>query len=93
MKTATVRDLRNNFSKLEAWLAEGESIEIQKRGEPVAMLTKPQSNGKDAPRTKLDFTEHRARVKKIWGDRFFSPEEVAELREFTLNDPDDPYPA
>ena len=39
MKTATVRDLRNNFSKLEAWLSDGESVRIEKRGQPVALLT------------------------------------------------------
>ncbi len=39
MKTATVRDLRNNFSKLEAWLSDGESVRIEKRGEPLALLT------------------------------------------------------
>ena len=30
MKTVTVRDLRNNFSKVEAWLGEGEEIRIEK---------------------------------------------------------------
>src|SRR5688500_6545356 len=38
MKTATLRDLRNDFAKLEAWLGEGEEIEIQKRGKAIAML-------------------------------------------------------
>jgi antitoxin (DNA-binding transcriptional repressor) of toxin-antitoxin stability system len=33
MKTVTVRDLRNNFSKVESWLGEGEEIRIEKRGE------------------------------------------------------------
>ena len=47
MKTATVRDLRNNFSKLEAWLGDGESVRIEKRGEPVALLTAlPKGKGK-----------------------------------------------
>jgi hypothetical protein len=32
MKTGSVRDLRNNFAKLEAWLEEGEQIQIEKRG-------------------------------------------------------------
>lgn len=38
MKTATVRDLRNDFAKLSKWLARGETIEILKRGKPVADL-------------------------------------------------------
>lgn len=38
MKTATVRDMRNHFSKIETWLGEGEEIRIEKRGEPIAVL-------------------------------------------------------
>ena len=41
IKTATVRDLRNDFGKLETWLAEGEEISIEKRGKPVAVLSPP----------------------------------------------------
>jgi len=41
MKTAAVRDLRNHFSKLEAWLAEGEQIQIQKRGLRKAAINLP----------------------------------------------------
>ena len=78
MKTASVRDLRNNFSKLEAWLAEGEEIQIEKRGQPVATLSpnKPMS-------VKADF---RARLNELWGDRVFSEEEVKEMREAEYSD-------
>jgi prevent-host-death family protein len=38
MKTATVRELRNDFSRLSKWLEKGETIEILKRGKPVAQL-------------------------------------------------------
>ena len=38
MKTATVHDLRNDFARLSKWLAQGETIEISKRGKPVADL-------------------------------------------------------
>ena len=38
MKTATVRELRNEFSRLSKWLAKGETIEILKRGKPIAEL-------------------------------------------------------
>lgn len=73
MKTATVRDLRNNFSKLETWLAEGEEILIEKRGQPVAVL-KPTE-------TKFVKPDWAARRKELWGDRVFSEEEVKEMRE------------
>lgn len=38
MKTATVRELRNAFPKLAKLLAKGETIEIVKRGKPIADL-------------------------------------------------------
>ncbi len=76
MKTATVRDLRNNFSRLEAWLAEGETIQIRKRGETVAELHRPKRRTTPS-RPMPDFA---ARRKKIWGDRVFTAEEVARMR-------------
>ena len=38
MKTATIRDLRNDFARLSKWLDKGETIEIIKRGKHVADL-------------------------------------------------------
>jgi prevent-host-death family protein len=38
MKTATVRDLRNHFPRVAAWIAEGEPVEITKGGKPFARL-------------------------------------------------------
>jgi antitoxin (DNA-binding transcriptional repressor) of toxin-antitoxin stability system len=76
MKTATVRDLRNNFSRLEAWLAEGETVEIRKRGEAIAELRKP-SRRKKAEPAMPDFM---ARMRKIWKGRVFTAEEVARMR-------------
>jgi antitoxin (DNA-binding transcriptional repressor) of toxin-antitoxin stability system len=80
MKTATVRDLRNNFAKLEAWLGNGEQVCIEKRGEPVAMLTAlPRARSKNVKRP--DFA---ARRRAIWGDRVFSEAEVKTMREYEL---------
>ena len=45
MKTATIRDLRNDFRRLSKWLERGETIEIVKRGKPVADLV-PKAGGK-----------------------------------------------
>ena len=80
MKTATVRDLRNNFSKLEAWLGDGESVRIEKRGEPVALLTAlPRGTGKA-----FKMPDFAARRKAIWGNRMFSAAEVKAMREAEL---------
>lgn len=82
MKKATIRDLRNHFSTLEAWLAEGEEIEIQKRGEPIALLSAlPRRRGKRV--RKPDFA---ARRRAIWESRVFSDEEVAKMRVYELED-------
>jgi antitoxin (DNA-binding transcriptional repressor) of toxin-antitoxin stability system len=38
MKTATVRELRNEFSRLSKWLEKGETVQIVKRGKPFARV-------------------------------------------------------
>jgi antitoxin (DNA-binding transcriptional repressor) of toxin-antitoxin stability system len=38
MKTASVRELRNQFSKVSKWLEAGETVQILKRGKPVARM-------------------------------------------------------
>jgi len=81
MKTATVRDLRNNFGKLETWLAAGERVEIRRRGKPVAVLG-PSTEDSRARRVQLP--DFEARRKAIWGDRVFSSEEVRRMREMEL---------
>lgn len=77
MRTATVRDLRNNFARLEAWLGEGEQVCIEKRGEPIAMLT----GMRRSRRSKVKMPDFEARQKAIWGDRVFSEEEVRAMRD------------
>ncbi len=79
MKTATVRDLRNDFAKLEAWLGEGEEIRIERRGRPVAVLTPV-----TAEAGKIRMPDFEARRKATWGDRIFSEEEVRAMREAEL---------
>ncbi|HEY3900249.1 MAG TPA: hypothetical protein VGM54_16690 [Chthoniobacter sp.] len=76
MKTATLRDLRNNFAKLEAWLADGEEIQIERRGQPVALL---KSLAGSAPR-RAKMPDFAARQKALWGDKVFSEVEVAAMR-------------
>ncbi len=53
MKTATIRDLRNDFGRLSKWLEKGETVEIIKRGRPYADLV-PKSGAK--PKTLLGAT-------------------------------------
>jgi antitoxin (DNA-binding transcriptional repressor) of toxin-antitoxin stability system len=39
MKTATVRELRNNFASLAKWIERGEQIAITRNGEDFATLS------------------------------------------------------
>ena len=80
MKTVTVRDLRNNFSKVETWLGEGEEIRIEKRGRPIGFLSATSKSAK-ALKPKVDFM---ARLHEIWGGRVFTEEEVRAMREAEL---------
>ncbi len=46
MKTATIRDLRNEFARLSKWLEKGETVQIIKRGKPFArVVPEPKSKG------------------------------------------------
>ncbi|MFT5469984.1 MAG: prevent-host-death family protein [Verrucomicrobiales bacterium] len=42
MKTATVRDLRNRYTDLLAWISAGEEIVITRRGKAIARLVPEQ---------------------------------------------------
>ena len=77
-KTATVRELRNHFPRIEAWVHEGESINISKRGKVIATLIPATGDG-TPPQTspKVDIM---ARLRETWGDRVFTMEQVAALR-------------
>ncbi len=82
MQTLTVRDLRYDFAKVEAWLADGQEIEITKHGKPVARLSPPAS----AKAPKFDIEAHQRRMKETWGDRVFTMAEVREMREAELGE-------
>jgi len=84
MKTVTVRDLRNSFSMLEAWLLEGEDIRIEKRGQPIGVLTAWRPDAATHP-VKPDFA---ARRRAIWGNRVFTEAEVAAMRAAELEGED-----
>jgi len=80
MKTVNVRDVRNRFSDLEAWVEEGEKVEICKRGKPIAWLVPiPKENV-----LKLSKPDFASRRKAIWKQRVFTADEVKHMREAEL---------
>ena len=76
MKTASVRDLRNHFPRVAAWIAEGEAVEITRNGKRFARL----SPAMPEKRRRFKMPDIMARLKKTWGNRVFSAKEVAAMR-------------
>jgi antitoxin (DNA-binding transcriptional repressor) of toxin-antitoxin stability system len=62
MKTASIRDLRYHFPKIERMLAQGQEIQITKRKKVIGKLVPAAAS----PVVMPDFA---ARLKEIWGDR------------------------
>ncbi|HEY1793624.1 MAG TPA: prevent-host-death protein [Opitutaceae bacterium] len=78
-KTATVADLRNNFRRVSAWLENGESVEIIKRGRRFARLV-PAVATSEKP-IKVDFA---AQLRTVWGQKVFSDFEIETMKEAEL---------
>ena len=74
-KTATVADLRNKFRKVSAWIENGESVEIVRRGRRFAKLV-PAKESRRKP-VKVDFARQ---LRAVWGSRVFTDSEVAAMR-------------
>jgi antitoxin (DNA-binding transcriptional repressor) of toxin-antitoxin stability system len=64
MKTASIRELKHDTTTVLGWVAAGEPVEIQRRGKPVAVLSRPASRVK--PSARPDFA---ARLQAIYGDK------------------------
>jgi prevent-host-death family protein len=65
MKTATIRQVRNDFGKVLEWVAAGEEVTILRRNRPVARIVPPRPEA--SPEVALpDFTE---RARAIFGGR------------------------
>lgn len=83
MKTATVRDLRYDFPKIEGWLAGGEEILITKHAKPIARISADVAPGEAL----VPLPDFAARRRKTWGDRIFTQQEVEEMRAFETGEP------
>lgn len=78
-KTATVADLRNNFRRVSAWLENGETVEILKRGRRFARLIPAAASPKQP--AKVDFA---SQLRAVWGDNVFTDAEVETMRDAEL---------
>jgi antitoxin (DNA-binding transcriptional repressor) of toxin-antitoxin stability system len=70
MKTASVRELRQNFGSLMAWIEEGEEIQITMHRRVVARLVPEQPKS----RAKVKMPDFAARLKRIHGGKVISAE-------------------
>jgi prevent-host-death family protein len=80
MKTASVRDLRNNFAKISRWLKDGQRVEITSRGLPLANLT-PVARPPKKRKKIFDAKEHRKWMKSVYGDKVLEGNGVLLMRE------------
>jgi antitoxin (DNA-binding transcriptional repressor) of toxin-antitoxin stability system len=78
MKTANVRQLRHAFGDVMDWVAEGQQVEIIKKGKVIALLSPPPKP--TAPK-KFKLPDFEARRKRIFGDRVMPGNIVGEERE------------
>ncbi len=76
MRTATVRDLRNNFASVAKWIEHGEQITITRNGENFAtlspaVLSRPRKvdwAARFAKRKPLGKGISKAATEKLWSD-------------------------
>jgi antitoxin (DNA-binding transcriptional repressor) of toxin-antitoxin stability system len=78
MKTANVRQLRHAFGEVMAWIAEGQKVEIVKKGKVIALLSPPPPGRKPK---KFKLPDFEARRKRIFGDRVLPGNIIAEERD------------
>ena len=77
MKTASVRDLRQNFPRVMAWIADGEEVAITMRRKVVARLV-PE---KQSARRKIEAPDFAGISRRIFGDRIIKTDAVESERE------------
>lgn len=65
MKTATIRQVHNDFSTVLEWVSQGEEVTVLNRTRPVARICPPRAQ---AP-VKFKMPDFAARAKAIFGDK------------------------
>ena len=68
MKTATIRQVRHDFSTVLTWVAEGEEVTVLNRTRPVARICPPRAQ----PPARLEMPDFAARAKAVFGNRMIS---------------------
>jgi antitoxin (DNA-binding transcriptional repressor) of toxin-antitoxin stability system len=79
MKTATVRDLRNNFARLSVWIDAGQEIQITKRGEVIGTFVPAKKSARKHKR--FDLEAHRKWMRETYGGKKLAGNSVLIMRE------------
>jgi antitoxin (DNA-binding transcriptional repressor) of toxin-antitoxin stability system len=82
MKTATVRELRNHFPRVAAWIERGESVEITRSGKVIARLV-PAT--RQTPR-EFKMPDIAARLQQTFGDSCHDSTDMARGLELSRED-------
>lgn len=75
MKSTTVRELRNNYSKVLKWVARGEEVLVTRSGRPVAKVV-PHESSRPA---RVDWSRSAALARKPWSTSLSAAESAAIL--------------
>ncbi|HKB90233.1 MAG TPA: type II toxin-antitoxin system prevent-host-death family antitoxin [Opitutaceae bacterium] len=75
MKTTTVRELRNNYSKVLHWVSKGEEVMVTRRGKVVAKVVPPTV----ATATKVDWSQSAAFMRQAWSKALTAKKSAAIL--------------
>jgi antitoxin (DNA-binding transcriptional repressor) of toxin-antitoxin stability system len=76
MKTASIRQVRHDFSMVLDWIEEGEQVQISKRGKVVALLSPPPVMKRTRARKRPDFA---ARLKMRDGNRVIAAQVMNDI--------------
>ena len=77
MKTASVREIRQNFGQLLRWINVGEEVTVTMHRKPVARIVPWRQEKKQ----KIVLPDFRSRRKAIFGKRVLAGNSVLEERE------------
>jgi antitoxin (DNA-binding transcriptional repressor) of toxin-antitoxin stability system len=75
MRITTIRELKHDTTTVLSWVAEGHTVEVRRRNQPVAILSPPQ-RGQHVSRP--DFA---ARLRAIYGEKRLSATGTAVVSE------------
>jgi antitoxin (DNA-binding transcriptional repressor) of toxin-antitoxin stability system len=78
MKTASVREIRQNFPRVMEWIADGESVAVTMRRKVVARLIPETTN---TPPQKPEVPDFATISRRIFGDRTFPDDAMDAERE------------